>query len=98
MEGVFRLAFVAYRINGGILDKKRAEEGWDFCVGSDYANEKTFADFRIAINDLFVEDEENGLMRNPEEGFVDRGDETCEDDDPQKDDGSVEESEMLGKD
>mmetsp|Transcript_19107 Transcript_19107/g.43305 ORF Transcript_19107/g.43305 Transcript_19107/m.43305 type:complete len:167 (+) Transcript_19107:103-603(+) len=105
-----KLAFVAYRINGGVLDKKLAEKEWLCFVGgwggvppeAFCAEKKAFTSFRDAINDLFVDDEENGLMRNPEEEFLDRGDETCEyaaseeeyeDDDSQKDDGSVEESE-----
>ena len=110
-----KLAFVAYRINGGVLDKKLAEKEWLCFVGgwggvppeAFCAEKKDFTSFRDAINDLFVDDEENGLMRNPEEEFLDRGDETCEDDDYeeeyedgdyQKDGGFVEESESLKED
>ena len=35
-EGAFELAFVAYRIRGGILNEEPAEGGWICCVDNDY--------------------------------------------------------------
>ena len=46
-EGDFELAFVAYRIDDGILDKKLAEEEWRYFVGDvHYADKNAFTNFR----------------------------------------------------
>ena len=73
MEDVFKLAFVAHRINGGILDKKLSGKEWRCFVGDAcYTDKKALTSFRDAINDLLVDDEESGLMCNPEEEFLHR--------------------------
>ena len=75
-EDVFKLAFVAYRIRDGILDKELTEEEWNRCVGNDYyADEMAFASFRSTINGTingpFHDDEIHELERDPEERFLD---------------------------
>ena len=67
-EDVFRLPFVARRIQDGRLDPELAEEEWNNHVGDDhYADEETFIFYRFAItrHDNFQIDEEDFLDENP---------------------------------
>ena len=68
VKDVFKLAFVADRINGGILDRSVVIEEWYRTAGAHwgrswpvpyYADRSAFTSFRDAINDLFVSKERN---------------------------------------
>ena len=72
-KNVSKLAFVADRISGGILDRSLAGREWCRIVGGcyghpDHADRSAFTSLRDAINDLFVDKEENESLKEGGDG------------------------------